>query len=253
MPAGRWFKVRTQLQLAAAREIFGDPEQQRVATHLLGTSLVDAAIGMFTQPWVRGALTPKERTLILLSLDASASQLEPSRLPQRIADARAEGATDREIVKVLQLTSLMACHSMSVGGTILYDVLVDRGEANAGGSLSPEQVEAIRHYEEDGPEPRTMSERLRTIMMTDTTHFSNMQTYINEAYGDTDVISPRLAHLICIAFDAAPTHLFETGLRIHINAALEHGATPSEINEAFQLASLRGWRTMLAGVAALQA
>jgi alkylhydroperoxidase/carboxymuconolactone decarboxylase family protein YurZ len=238
---------------AASRELFGSFEQFSVTREFLGESLVDAAIGMFAQPWIRAALSPKERALILLSLDASASQLEPSRLPQRIDDARSEGATDREIITVLHLTTLMACHSMSVGGTILYEVLLERGEAASNDALTSEQQEAVRHYEEDGPSRRTISDRLRTIMLTDTLHFSKMQSYISEAYGATDAISVKFAHLICLAFDVAPTHLFEAGIRIHIREALDHGATTAEIYEVFQLASLRGWRSMVSGLEALSA
>jgi len=240
--------VTSSNQRDSAGELFGDPNELANLDVDLKNPLANAATEMFSYPWVRGVLSPKERALILLCLDASASQLEPSRLPQRISDARAEGATDREIVTVLHLTSLMACHSMSVGGLILSDVLLERGETSASGALNAEQEEAVRRFEEDGPVPRTMSDRLRTVMMLDPEHFNSMQTYISKAYAATDVVSVRFAHLVCLAFDVAPTHLYEAGIRIHIKEALDHGATTSEILEVFQLASLRGWRSVAAGL-----
>lgn len=236
---------------AAAREIFGPREQVRTAPQILGEELTSAALDMSSHPWVSDTLGPKERALILFSLDASASQLEPSRLPQRIADARAEGATDREIIGVLHLTTLMACHSVAVGGSILYDVLLERGAMTDVDSLTDEQEEAIRHYEEDGAAPRTISKKLRALMLTDLEHFNDTQSYINLAYANTEVIGARFAHLVCLAFDAAPSHLYEPGIRIHIKEALDNGATIPEINEVIQLASLRGWRSMSAGLEAL--
>jgi alkylhydroperoxidase/carboxymuconolactone decarboxylase family protein YurZ len=208
---------------------------------------------MHSRPWERAALEPKERALILLSLDATSSQLEPARLPQRVADARAEGATDREIVAVLQLTSLIGCHSVSVGAPILHDVLLERGDTTAETVLTPEQEEVVRRFETGGPWPRTMSDRLRSVMLADTEYFARMQDYINQAHSATDVMSHRMMHLVCIAIDAAPTHLYEKGLRIHIAEALEQGATSDEIAEVLQLAALRGWRSVIAGLDALVA
>lgn len=241
----------TSPETPAVRELFGSQQEMLNAVENLGKPFVDAALGFFAIPWMRGVLSAKERALILLCLDASASQLETTRLPQRVADARAERASDREIIGVLQLTSLMACHSRSVGGLILSDVLHERGEVFAGDALTPEQAEAVRLYEIDGAVPRTMSERLRTVMMLDPEGFNGMQTYISQAYAATDVISMRFAHLVCLAFDSAPTHLYEPGIRIHIREALNHGANTAEIIEIFELASLRGWRSIVAGIEAL--
>ena len=51
-----------------------------------------------------------------------------------------------------------------------------------------------------------------------------------------------------IAIDAATTHLYEPGLRIHIQNALKLGATTEEIMEVFQLTSVLGMHTCTVGV-----
>lgn len=236
-------------QTATVRELFGSPEPPPAAKRLLGP-LVDAAVRLHSRPWEHGALTPKERALILLCLDATSSQLEPARLPQRVADARDNGATDREIVAVLQLTSLIGCHSVSVGAPILWEVLRERGEVSDG-DLTPDQADVVRRFETGGPWPRTMSDRHRAVMEADTEYFVRLQEYINQAHSATDVMSSRMMHLVCIAIDAAPTHLYQPGLRIHIKEALDQGATAAEVAEVLQLASMRGWRSVLAGLEAL--
>jgi alkylhydroperoxidase/carboxymuconolactone decarboxylase family protein YurZ len=56
---------------------------------------------------------------------------------------------------------------------------------------------------------------------------------------------------IYIAIDAATTHLYEPGLRIHIRNALKHGATKEEILEVYELVSVLGMHTITMGLPAL--
>lgn len=234
------------------QELLGTRAPTPSAARHLGQRLLNAAVQMYSCAIEGSALTPKERALILLCLDATATQLDTARLPQRIDDARSTGASDPEIVAVLHLTSLIGCHSIAIGGTILQEVLVERGESADARSLTTDQEEVVHQFETSGPWPRPMSDKLRAVMLQDTEHFVAMQAYINEAYSNPDFISPRMAHLVCIAIDGAPTHLYEPGLRVHIREALHLGATVAEITEVLQLASLRGWRSVVAGVDALR-
>jgi alkylhydroperoxidase/carboxymuconolactone decarboxylase family protein YurZ len=238
---------------ATVQELFGSSGLTPAITRMVGEPLIGAAVRMFSRPWESAALSPKERALVLLSLDASPSQLEPAWLPRRIANARAEGVTDREIVAVLHLTTLMGCHTISVAAPILHEVLLERGDIDSDSPLTSQQEEIVRSFETEAAWPRSMPAAHRAMMVIDTEHFARVHAYIRQAYSATDVLSPRLMHLLCIGFDAAPTHLYEKGIRVHIKQALAEGATAEEISEVLQLASLRGWRTMIAGLQALGA
>jgi len=57
------------------------------------------------------------------------------------------------------------------------------------------------------------------------------------------VLAPKTIELICIAGDAACSHLYAPGTRRHIRAALELGATRDEILATLKLASLLGFQT----------
>jgi len=57
--------------------------------------------------------------------------------------------------------------------------------------------------------------------------------------------------LICIALDAATTHLFEPGVLFHIESAKRLGATQDEVFEVLQLASVLGVHSMLMGMPVL--
>ena len=62
------------------------------------------------------------------------------------------------------------------------------------------------------------------------------------------VLEPKVKEFIYIAIDAATTHLYLRGLRLHIGTALKYGATQAEIMEVLQIVSQLGWHTCSVGV-----
>lgn len=52
-----------------------------------------------------------------------------------------------------------------------------------------------------------------------------------------------MKELIYCAFDAASTHLYVPGLRLHMKQALGHGATPQEILAVLEIATLLSLHT----------
>jgi alkylhydroperoxidase/carboxymuconolactone decarboxylase family protein YurZ len=65
------------------------------------------------------------------------------------------------------------------------------------------------------------------------------------------VLAPKVKEFIYIAIDAATTHLYKPGLRLHIQNALRHGASVDEIMEVLQLTSSLGIHTCTVGVPVL--
>lgn len=65
-------------------------------------------------------------------------------------------------------------------------------------------------------------------------------------------LEPKVKEFIYIAVDAAATHLYEPGIRQHIGAALDHGATGDEIMEVIELTSTLGIHACNIGVPLLQ-
>jgi alkylhydroperoxidase/carboxymuconolactone decarboxylase family protein YurZ len=62
------------------------------------------------------------------------------------------------------------------------------------------------------------------------------------------VLEPKVREFCSIAVDAAATHLHEPGIRQHVAAALELGATPQEIFEVLELTSTLGIHAANIGV-----
>jgi len=56
----------------------------------------------------------------------------------------------------------------------------------------------------------------------------------------TNILEPKIREIITCAFDAATTHLYARGTKIHMRNALRLGATPGEIMEMLEITSLMG-------------
>lgn len=54
----------------------------------------------------------------------------------------------------------------------------------------------------------------------------------------------QVKELIYCAFDVAATHLYQPGLKLHMRNALGYGATPEEIMEVLEIATLLSIHTL---------
>jgi alkylhydroperoxidase/carboxymuconolactone decarboxylase family protein YurZ len=72
-------------------------------------------------------------------------------------------------------------------------------------------------------------------------------TAVLEPY-QSGVLPPQVVQLLCIAVDAACTHLYEPGLRRHIRAALDCGVTQREILEVLKMTTSVGIHSINVGL-----
>lgn len=79
------------------------------------------------------------------------------------------------------------------------------------------------------------------ILEIDTGLFERM-TRLYEVY-NLSAIEPKLRHLIWVAVDAVPTHLYPVGIELHARAALNHGGTAREVLETLEIAATAGERS----------
>ncbi len=56
----------------------------------------------------------------------------------------------------------------------------------------------------------------------------------------TGVLEPKVKELMYCAFDAAATHLYVPGLKLHMRNALRYGATREELMEMLEIVSVIG-------------
>ena len=77
-----------------------------------------------------GPLPPKYKELIFIAINVATTHLWPSGARRHIQNALEAGASKEEILEVIQLTSIMGIHSMSMGVPILMEE-IEKFERNA--------------------------------------------------------------------------------------------------------------------------
>jgi alkylhydroperoxidase/carboxymuconolactone decarboxylase family protein YurZ len=196
---------------------------------------------MALNPWKHEVLPRKTVELICLAVNAACTNLNPEGTRRHIRSSLAAGASRDEILMVLKMASLLGLHSCSLGAPILLE------EAKAAG------VGAVEHPRAATP----LCDGMRAAGQWNEawTPFYNLDPAWTEeviaaglpAYAG-GVLSPKLAELLSIAFDASFTHMYAPGTRRHIKAALKLGATMEEIMEVLKLCVIQGVQACNLGV-----
>ena len=191
-------------------------------------------------PWRTGSLEPKVKEFVYIAIDGAATHMYEPGLRQHIRLALELGATREELLEVLQLTSTLGIHSCTVGVPVLLEALGDPPAQ----PLSERQqalkadFEAKRGYWHpfwDG------------LLQLDPDFFEAYLGFSSLPWTQ-GVLEPKVKELIYTAFDASATHMYVPGLRQHVENALAYGATPAEIMEVFELASVIGIHTCMLGL-----
>ena len=97
----------------------------------LDPAWTEAFIAMGTGPMVSGVLDAKTIELIAIAVDASCTHLYAPGVQRHIRKALDVGATREEITAVLQLTSVLGIHTMSLGAPMLLEELAARAPATS--------------------------------------------------------------------------------------------------------------------------
>ena len=114
-------------------------------------------------------------------------------------------------------------------------------------SLSAEQEKLKQSLIDTGEEWNSSFEN---ILKLDPDYF---KAYIGlrKVPRDKKALPIKTQELCLLAMDAACTHLYEPGIRVHTAAALKAGATKEEIMETLELSSVLGVHAVTLGVPTL--
>ena len=184
------------------------------------------------------ALDPRTRAFVRLALNANATHLHADALTSAIGAARAAGASVEEIFEVLLVSCTIGVHGMNAD--ILAEVLTERGDRDGTPELSApqhairEEYKRTRGYWRDFLDPTL---ELAPEFLAAYLEFSG-------APWREGVLPPKVREFIYLAFDTSPTHMHMAGLRVHINNALNHGATVDEIVAVMGMSAGLGMQTL---------
>ena len=214
---GTWSPVwETMLQL--------DPEFMR------------AYLDFSAVPWRKNHMDAKTKEFIYIAVDAAATHLYVPGIRQHIRAALKAGATQQEIMEVLQLTSTLGIHAMNIGVPILVEVLVEKGLRTGPAELTDYQ----KQLKEEFTKTRGYWHAFWDEMLELDPELFAAYTEFSSVAWRTGTLPPKVKEFIYIAFDTAATHLYVKGLKLHIENAIGYGATPQEILEIMEIASVIG-------------
>ena len=215
----------------------------------------EAYLQLRAVPINRHALEPKVQELILLAVAASCTHLWQPGIHAHTATALRNGASRDEVLEVLELSSVLGIHAMSVGVPLLKDVLQEEGKTDDSNpsSSSGELDEHRAQLKESFQSQRGYwSVSWDNLLSLDPDFFEAYTRYSSVPFQQgKSKLEPKIKELVYCAIDCATTHLYAPGLKTHIRNAVRLGASKEEILEVFELASLMGAHTVLEGAPVL--
>lgn len=212
----------------------------------LDPDFFESYLNFSSVPWRKGVLEPKVRELIYVAIDVSTTHLYDPGTRIHMRNALRYGATEAELMEVMELTSVLGIHSATSGVPILVEELkaAGRGDEIPSATLGEreqrlkEQFTANRGY---------WSEVWDDVLRLSPDFFEAYMQFSSVPW-KRGTLEPKIKEFIYIAIDVATTHLYDPGTRIHIRNALKYGATAKEIMEIFELVSVLGIHAITSGV-----
>jgi alkylhydroperoxidase/carboxymuconolactone decarboxylase family protein YurZ len=92
-----------------------------------------------------------------------------------------------------------------------------------------------------------MTDALQALREADPEFFARF-TELAEVPRRSNVLDPKVKELVCLAVNAAATHMYAPGIREHARGAIDLGATREELLEVLQLTSTLGIHASTVGV-----
>jgi alkylhydroperoxidase/carboxymuconolactone decarboxylase family protein YurZ len=201
----------------------------------------EQCLKMAANPWASGILPRKTVELVGLAWCSACTNLNAEGTRRHIRGALEAGASREEVLMVLKMASLLSIHTCSLAAPILLE------EAKAAGVRPTPKVAAAT----------PVCDKMKAAGQWNTAWdpFFDLDPTWTEAFIAAGapvyiggVLSPKLAELLSIAFDASITHMYAPGTRRHIKAALKHGATMEEIMEVLKICVAEGVQASNMGV-----
>jgi alkylhydroperoxidase/carboxymuconolactone decarboxylase family protein YurZ len=187
-------------------------------------------------PWKKNHLDAKTKELMYIAVDAAATHLYQPGIRQHIKAALDLGVTPQEIMEVIELTSTLGIHAMNIGVPLLVKVLEEKGLRTGPAPLDANQERVKAEFTEN----RGYWHSFWDEMLELDPELFEAYTNFSSVPWKTGTLSPKVREFVCIAFDAAATHLYVPGLKLHYENALGYGATVGELLEVLEIASVIG-------------
>ena len=229
--------TQKQQQAKAAFERSGSPWTSAWDSLLrLDAGFVEAYAGFAAVPWQKNHLPGKVKAFIGLAASAAATHLFQPGIQAHLQTAIQHGATREELTEVLELISTVGIHASNVGVPVLLEVLEEEGLRSGPAPLDARRESLKASFIENRGYWHASWEGLLEV---DPELFDAYVEFSSVPWR-TGVLEPKVKELMYCAFDAAATHLYVPGLKLHMRNALRYGATKEELMEMLEVVSVIG-------------
>lgn len=193
-----------------------------------------AAWDALAQQSVGASLDPKLVALIRLNIDVTATHLYAPGVQRHVRECLRLGATRAEIMAVFKLAAVIGIHALALGVPMLERELAACGQADAAtaSTAATPVTDAVR--------ARGMFNPLwETLSRWDPVWLERFLAMGLPLWTD-GVLPPLWIEYLCISGDAAITHMYAHGTQRHIEAALQLGATRTQVLDVLKIVALQG-------------
>jgi alkylhydroperoxidase/carboxymuconolactone decarboxylase family protein YurZ len=202
----------------------------------LDAGFLEAYLRFSEVPWKKNHLDDKVKAFVSITACAAATHLYAPGIRQHLRAAVAFGATREELTEVLELASTVGIHASNVGVPVLLEVLDEEGLRDGAAPLDERRERLKQSFVEN-----------RGYWHASWEGLLELDPELFEAYVEfssvpwrTGVLEPKVKELMYCAFDAAATHLYVPGLKLHMRNAIRYGASAQEIMEVLEIVSVIG-------------
>lgn len=192
-------------------------------------------------PKATAALPEKIQHFIRLAVAANSTHLYVPAVRGHIRRALEAGATRAEVMEVLECCATLGIHSMNIGVPILVDVLEEAGLRDGAVELTEYQERLKAEF----TEKRGYWHSFWNEILELSPEFFDAYTEFSSVPWVSGPLEPKVKEFIYIAFDTAATHLYTSGLRLHLVNAVRYGATAAELVEVMAIAATLGMHGVL--------
>lgn len=213
-----------------------------------------AALPWLARPGARGALTPRDRALVLLAVDASSTHRDERSVLAHVADALDAGATSQDVMEIAELASIVGMHTFTFGMPIVREVAAEVAGADAVAG-DAERIAALResrlagrYWEEFDAELGAFTE---AMLHLDPDMLEAYLDYTQRSWREGS-LEPWLKELVYVALDVVAEHQYAPGVRLHARNALRFGATVDQLVEVLELVSRQGFQALALTARALE-
>ncbi|MDD2126965.1 carboxymuconolactone decarboxylase family protein [Pseudomonas monteilii] len=186
------------------------------------------------------SLSERDAALIGLAVRASPTVLDMQGTHDYSRRALDAGASAAQVHEVLVLVSGLGVHTLMEGSRALAAVLRERSEPSISAPLDARRLQLWDRYVGDDPFWDSMEQQvpgfLDALLRQSPEAFEAFFQYCAVPW-KTAALRAYLKELISLAVDAAPSHRFMPGLRLHLDNAVQLGVGRQAIRQALAIAA----------------